>query len=63
MTALLGTGTSGTILTLLYFFYKTFVGKKCRSRCCNQDIEMGMAVEDMSPKTFEVRNPIHVETK
>ena len=63
MTALMGTGTGGTIITILYFFYKTFVGKKCRSRCCDHDIEMGMAVEEMTPPhthnqpKFEVRNP------
>jgi hypothetical protein len=64
MTALMGTGTGGTILTILYIFYKTFVGKKCRSRCCGRDIEMGMSVEDMTPPShtterFEVKNPAH----
>ena len=64
MTALMGTGTGGTVLTVLYFMYKTFVGKKCRSRCCGQDLEMGMTVEDMTPphrqqQHFEVSNPVH----
>jgi hypothetical protein len=64
MTALMSTGTGGTIITMVYFFYKTFIGKKCRSRCCGQDIEMGMVVEEMTPSNqhteqrFVVNNPL-----
>jgi len=64
MTALMGTGTGGTIITILYVLYKTFIGKKCRSRCCGYDLEAGMVVEDMTPPhhtgqpKFEVANPM-----
>jgi hypothetical protein len=61
MTALLGTGTGGTILMIVIWLYKSMVGKKLRSKCCEKDIEMGFAVENMTPPGF--RNPIHVETK
>jgi hypothetical protein len=62
-TALMSTGTGGTILGVLLLLYKTLVGKKIRSRCCGQDIEVGFTVEDMSPAEqrqphFQVQNPI-----
>jgi hypothetical protein len=62
-TALLGTGTSGTILTVLYIVYKAVVGKRCRSSCCGRDLEMGVMVDNMTPPHrpdaphFEVQNP------
>ena len=62
MMSLLGTGTAGTILSLAYMFYKAFKGKKCKSRCCNRDIEMGFDVGNMtpidSPQEFSVVNPL-----
>jgi hypothetical protein len=64
MTALMGTGTGGTIITVLYVLYKAFVGKRCRSSCCDRDVEMGFTVEEMTPPhrhdqpRFEVQNPL-----
>ena len=63
MTALVGTSTGGTVLTVLYFLYKTVVGKKCRFRCGSRDIELGMAIDNMTPPEtrhahFEVQNPM-----
>jgi hypothetical protein len=47
--ALLGTGTSGTVLTVLYFLYKAVLGKRCKSRCCGRELDAGFQVEDMTP--------------
>ena len=57
---LLGTGTAGVLVSVLLMIYKTINGKKCRSRCCNQDLEMGFETGDMTPietKEFVVLNP------
>jgi len=64
-TALLGTGTSGTILTILYFLYKTFNGKRLHSKCCNKDMDMEFQVENITPPDkdkhkFEKENPLHI---
>ena len=63
MTALVGTSTGGTVLTVLYFLYKTLVGKKIRSNCCGRTVEVGFTVEEMSPKTDNkpqlVANPMN----
>ena len=60
-TALLGTGTGGTILTMLYFFYKTFNHTRCRSRCCGRNMDISLDIENTTPPhdRFEVRNPSH----
>jgi hypothetical protein len=50
-TALLSSGTGGTLLMVLLYLYKNAVGKKIRSKCCERDVEVGFSVEDMSPKT------------
>jgi hypothetical protein len=58
-TALLGTGTGGTILTILYFVYKTFNHKRCRSNCCGRAMDLSLDIENTTPPPdrFEVRNP------
>ena len=48
-TALLGTGTGSTLLLMAIYIYKSMVGKKIRSRCCEKDVEMGFSVEEMTP--------------
>jgi hypothetical protein len=69
-TALMSTTTGGTALTIFYFLYRTFMGKRCRSSCCGHDLEMGIMVETMSApihtgeskenasSTFQMNNPI-----
>lgn len=62
-TALLSTGTGGTILTILYFFYKTFNHRRCRSSCCGRNIDMSLDIENTTPPDrkqdhFEVKNPV-----
>jgi hypothetical protein len=57
-TALLSTGTGSTLLLIAVYIYKSVVGKKIRSKCCNRDVEMGFTVEEMSPHNFQV-NPMN----
>lgn len=52
--ALLSTGTTGTILTILYFVYKLINGRKLHSKCCDKDIEIGMQVENMTPPIIHI---------
>ena len=60
-TALLSTGTSGTLLTLLYFILRSVLGKKIRSRCCNKDIEVGFQVENMTPPRSKTETSGYIE--
>lgn len=59
-TALIGSSTGGTLLMVVIYLYKSMVGKKIRSRCCEKDVEMGFSVEEMSPAhdRFQVKNPM-----
>jgi hypothetical protein len=64
-TALLGTGTGGTILTVLYFLYKTCNGKRCKCRFFGYDIENSIDIGEITPPDrgqtrFENRNPLSV---
>lgn len=61
-TALLGTGTSGTILGVLILLYKTFNHKKLRSNCCGNKMEVSLDIDDTSPpqERFEVNNPLPI---
>ena len=64
-TALLGTGTSGTILTILYFLYKTCNNKRMHSKCCGKDVDVEFQVQEMTPPDrekhkFEKENPLHL---
>jgi hypothetical protein len=61
--ALLGTGTTGTILTVLYLLYKAFNHKRCRSNCCGKKLELSLDMENTSPpenknQHFQTDNPI-----
>jgi hypothetical protein len=64
-TALLSTGTSGTIITILYFLYKACNNKRMHSRCCGQDVDLEFQVQEMTPPErgqtkFERNNPLHL---
>jgi len=58
-TALLSTGTGGTLLGVLYMIYRTLNHKKCRSNCFGKKLELSIDIENTSP-TFEKENPIRV---
>jgi hypothetical protein len=63
--ALLSTGTSGTIITILYFLYKTCNNKRMHSRCCGRDVDVEFQVQEMTPPErgqtkFERNNPLHL---
>lgn len=50
-----GLSSSGVMIILIvYRFLKTIKGKRLVSSCCGKKIEMGMDVEDMTPKTLPV---------
>lgn len=64
-TALMGTGASGTILTVLYFLYKTCNGKRCKCKFFGYDIENSIDIgeitpPDKGPNRFERNNPLSV---
>lgn len=64
-TGLLGTGAGGTIITMLYFLYKTCNNKRVHSKCCGQDVDVEFQVQEMTPPErgqtkFEKNNPIHL---
>ena len=61
-TALLGTGTGGSLFLIALYIYKSVVGKKLRSRCCGEDVEVGFVVENMSPATLH-ENPMRVKDR
>jgi hypothetical protein len=46
-TALLGTGTAGTILGVVYLLYKAFNHKRLRSSCCGKTTEVSFEVDDI----------------
>lgn len=55
-TALLSTGTAGTILGVLYVIYKTFNHKRFRSSCCGKTTEVSFEVDEIPA----VANPMVV---
>ena len=60
-TSLLGTGTAGTILTVLYFLYKTCNNKRIHSQCCGKDVDVEFQVQEMTPpKKYDHKNPLHL---
>lgn len=64
-TALLGTGTTGTIITILYFLYKTCNGKRCKCKLFGYDIENSIDIGEITPperrpNRFEKDNPLHL---
>lgn len=58
--ALLSTGTGGTILGVLILLYRTFNHKRCRSKCCGREADLSFDIENTTPPQdrFEVRNPV-----
>ncbi len=57
--ALLSTGTGGTILGVLFLMYRMFNHKRCRSRCCGQDLDLSLDIENTTPPHhFVVKNPM-----
>lgn len=58
--ALLSTGTGGTVLGVLFLIYRTFNHKRCRSRCCGQNLDLSLDIENTTPPThhFVVNNPL-----
>ena len=64
-TALLSTGTGGTILTVLFFLYKACNGKRCKCKFFGYDIENSIDIGEITPPErgqtkFEKNNPIHL---
>jgi len=64
-TGLLGTGAGGTVLTVLYFLYKTCNGKRCKCRFFGYDIENSIDIGEITPpergqSRFEKNNPLSV---
>lgn len=57
--ALLSTGTGGTILGVLFLIYRTFNHKRCRSRCCGQDLDLSLDIENTTPPTHHPPAPAH----
>jgi hypothetical protein len=48
---------------MLYKFYKSVNGKRCRSKCCGYDLEADFKVDEMPPtptpaENFSVNNPL-----
>jgi len=55
-----GVSTTGVaILLIVYRILRTIKGKKLVSKCCGKKIELGVDVEEMTPKADDMRsNPI-----
>jgi len=58
-TALIGTGTGGTLLGLLILLYKIINGKKCRTRCCGKDFDIAFETSEISPQDHQQINDNH----
>lgn len=54
-TALLGTGTGATLLTVLLLLYRTLNHKRFRSRCCDKEVELSLDIDDTQ---IHVENPV-----
>lgn len=48
-TALLGTGTAGTIVGVIMLIYKTINHKKLKSNCCGYKGEVSIDIGDTTP--------------
>ena len=58
--SMLGTGTAGAVLSVLFLIYKTINHKKCRSRCCGKVLDASFEAGDITPpqeREFVVINP------
>lgn len=59
MLASAGLSTTGVALLLIvYRILKSVKGKKLVSSCCGRKLEMGVDVQDMTPVTITIRNPM-----
>ena len=55
-----GLSTSGlAIILIVYRVLKTMKGKRLVSSCCGKKLEMGVDVEEMTPKQIVIQNPSH----
>jgi hypothetical protein len=54
-----GLSTSGiAIILIVYRVLKTMKGKRFVSSCCGKKLEMGIDVEEMTPKQIVIHNPM-----
>lgn len=54
-----GVSTSGlAVILLVYRVLKSVKGKKFVSSCCGKKLEVGMNVEEMTPKAIVIDNPL-----
>lgn len=54
-----GLSTSGlAILLIVYRVLKAMKGKRLVSSCCGKKIEVGVDIEEMTPKQITINNPI-----
>ena len=55
-----GLSTSGlAIILIVYRVLKTMKGKRLVSSCCGKKLEIGVDVEEMTPKQIVIQNPSH----
>jgi hypothetical protein len=55
-----GLSTSGlAIILIVYRVLKTIKGKRLVSSCCGKKLEMGIDVEEITPKQIVIHNPSH----
>jgi hypothetical protein len=55
-TALLGTGTAGTIVGILVLVYKAINHKRLRSSCCGKTAEVSFDVGQITPPKTAVES-------
>ena len=56
-----GVSTSGLAMILIvYRVVKILKGKRFVSSCCGKRMEMGMDVEEITPKAIVIQNPLPV---
>jgi len=54
-----GLSTTGVALLLLaYRLLKSVKGKKLVSSCCGRKLELGVDVQEMTPKEITIHNPM-----
>lgn len=54
-----GISTTGVaIILILYRLLKTIQGKRLVSTCCGKKLEVGITVEEITPKQIVIQNPL-----
>jgi hypothetical protein len=54
-----GFSTTGmAIVLIVYRIFKSIRGKRFVSSCCGKKLEVGMNVEEMTPKSIVIDNPL-----